>query len=614
MTEYDRGPGSQPWHPEDPLYGDPGWQGQQAGVGHDPYAQDPLGQQSYAQPQHGHQPYGAQQPGQQSYEQYPHQGHQGHQAQAAHGQQPQDPYGAGHPGQPYPEAYPQQGGPQQGHPQWQGGPAGHPEPQAQYGSGGWEPGYSGLDPTDPYAQPADPYTGGQPDYYATENAYPPPEPSYARHEGAAPTPPHGVHQAAEPALAGAPGVGLGAPAGGEAGLVGTEAPGTVLPEEPDEAADFPEEGDAGDGGREPRGKKPKRRNGMACLVVAVVLVGLTGGAGYYGYQFWQSHFGAPPDYSGEGTGQVTIEVPKGAVVADIGNILKREGVVKSTDAFIRAAGKDDRGRRIQPGSYTMRQHMSAEAAVTMMTDPASMNALVVSEGMRNTAVYAAIDKKLGLTKGTTAGVAKREAEKLGLPDWADDNPKIRDPLEGFLFPGRYSAAKDAKPAAVLREMVKNATTQYAKYDLAGKARELGLDSPLQLVTVASLVQAEGVTHDDFRKMAEVVYNRLKPNNPQTFGKLQFDSTYNYAKNQYKIDIPISEIKNYDHPYNTYFYRGLPPGPIGNPGDVALKAAQNPTHDGWYYFISLDGKTTKFTKNYADHKKLVNEFNKNQQGN
>jgi UPF0755 protein len=122
------------------------------------------------------------------------------------------------------------------------------------------------------------------------------------------------------------------------------------------------------------------------------------------------------------------------------------------------------------------------------------------------------------------------------------------------------------------------------------------------------VQAEGITHDDFRKMASVVYNRLKPTNDVTNQKLEFDSTYNYLKGQSKIDISVAEIRNYDDPYNTYFYKGLPPGPIGNPGEDALKAAVNPDGGAWMFFISIDGKKTDFTKTLADHEKLVQKFN------
>lgn len=237
--------------------------------------------------------------------------------------------------------------------------------------------------------------------------------------------------------------------------------------------------------------------------------------------------------------------------------------------------------------------------------------ITVTEGMRNSAVYAAIDKKLGQQEGTTAEIAKREVKNLGLPAWANNNPKLIDPLEGFLYPARYDLSKDSTPDSLLKQMVKNATDKYTELGLEGKAKELGLENPLQVVTVASLVNAEGKNHDDFRKMAEVVYNRLKKTNDVTNQKLQFDSTYNYVKNQSEINFNLKEAQAFDHPYNTHFVRGLPTGPINNPGLDALTATLNPDHGGWMFFVSVDGKTTTFTKTYEEHTKLANEFQERQ---
>ncbi|MGY0056922.1 endolytic transglycosylase MltG [Streptomyces sp. LZ34] len=594
MTDYGRGTGSQPWDPQDPLYGDQGWGGHQTATGHDPYAQEAYAQDPYAQDpyaQHGsyghdghsQDPYG--QGGHQQQEQYSQQGYgndgygQEGYGQEGYGQDyAQDPYAH----QQYPQGYPQQPQQPQQQPHWDGHDTGsypqqpqHPQqPQQPYGNGDWD---------GSHAAPAGPYGGGQsPQEPVAEQA------EQAKHDE--PDDDHPFFRDGD---------------GGDGILRGDR---DRRDERNDDDYDDADE-DEGRGGRERRNKPPKRRSGVACLFVTVVLVGVVGGGGYFAYQFWQSRFGPAPDYSGAGSGEVAVEIPEEASVTAMGNILKDKGVVKSTDAFIEAANANPKGGGIQPCSYTLRKQMSAAEAVKLMVDPASCNGLIVAEGMRNAQIYAAIDKKIGLKAGTTKNVALKEAKNLGLPDWADGNPKIKDPLEGFLYPSRYSAGKDTKPEDVLRKMVAQAKKSYAKYDLEGKSKELGLKSPLQLVTVASLVQAEGVTHDDFRKMAEVVYNRLEPGNTQTNGKLEFDSTYNYIKNQSKIDISLQEIKNYDNPYNTYFYRGLTPGPIGNPGEDALKAAMNPTDDGWYYFISLDGKTTKFTKTYAEHQKLVDQFNR-----
>ncbi|WP_069869781.1 endolytic transglycosylase MltG [Streptomyces malaysiensis] len=602
MTEYGRGPGSQPWHPEDPLYGDREWSGH-AVAGQDPYAQDPYARDAYGQGSHGQDPYGQGSHGQDPY------------GQGSYGQGPQgpDPYGQdpyGH--QQYPHGYPQD--PQQHQqPQWDGQDGGgYPHqghPQEYPGQGGPYPGhdgsYGGMDPHDPYGGQGAPYPGQ--DVYQGQQQAP-----------QAPMGPHGAHVPQQTQQM--PTV----PAEHQVPRQ-REAPEEQFIQAEDEedhpfftgggdGRDVDDEADDDEDGERTgkKGRPKKRRSGVACLFVTVVLVGAVGGGGYFAYDFWQTRFGPAPDYSGEGAGQIEVEVPSGSGNAEIGSILADKGVIKSSGAFVEAV--EDSGKFVQPGTYTLRKEMSGAAAVKLMLDPSSSNALIVTEGMRDATIYAAIDKKIGLKAGTTADVAKKEAKNLGLPSWANDNSKIKDPLEGFLYPSRYSVGKGAKPADVLRKMVAEASRNYGQQDLEGKAKELGLESPLQLISVASLVQAEGITHDDFRKMAEVVYNRLKPANPETYGKVEFDSTYNYIKNQSKIDIPISEIKQYNNPYNTYFYKGLPPGPIGNPGHDALKAAMNPTGDGWYYFISLNGKTSEFSKTYADHQKWVDKFNKQRKSN
>ncbi|MFF4479257.1 endolytic transglycosylase MltG [Streptomyces sp. NPDC021218] len=603
MTEYGRGPGSQPWHPEDPLYGDREWSGQPTVAGQDPYAQAPYAQEPYAQDPYAQDAYG-----------------QGPYGQGSYGQEPyaQDPYGH----QQYPHGYqqdPQQHQPQQHQqPQWDGQDPGYPHqrhPQEYPGQGVPYPpqdgSYGGMDPQDPYGSHSgsyptqDPYQGQQQSPQAPSGPRGPHVPPQTQQMPTVPAE-HQVPRQREapedpPARADDEDDHPFFTDGGGRG--------------PDDAADDDDDDDepGARGGKKGKGKQPKkRRSGVACLFVTVVLVGAVGGGGYYAYDFWQTRFGPAPDYSGDGTGRIEVEVPSGSGNAEIGSILADKGVVKSSGAFVKAV--EDSGKFVQPGTYSLRKEMSGAAAVKLMLDPTSSNALIVTEGMRDATIYAAIDKKVGVKAGTTAGIAKKEAKNLGLPSWADDNSKIKDPLEGFLYPSRYSVGKGAKPADVLRKMVAEANRNYGSQDLEGKAKELGLKSPLQLITVASLVQAEGVTHDDFRKMSEVIYNRLKPANPETYGKLEFDSTYNYIKNQSKIDIPINEIKQYNNPYNTYFYKGLPPGPIGNPGHDALKAAMNPTSDGWYYFISLDGKTSQFSKTYADHQKWVDKFNKQRTNN
>ncbi|MFF7975107.1 endolytic transglycosylase MltG [Streptomyces sp. NPDC007905] len=557
MTEYGRGPGSEPWHPEDPLYGDGGWEGQQAHVGHQSaYGGQPQ-QQYPQQPQYGDWTQ-EQQPGydQQQYQYYDEQGHQ-HQGQQYAGQDQQ-----------------------------------YTVPtQQQYHQGGWDAtGTHGhvpyaADPGDPYGQQPVAYGGEQPDFYGTEDAYPPPQPPGRRRPEPAPGPDPGADEEEHAFFAGGGG---------------------------DEDAE--DEAVSRSGRGERRGKKPvkskKRRTGCACMVVVLVFGGGLGTVGYFGYKFYQNRFGAAPDYAGDGINEtVTVEIPKGAGGWEIGRRLKAAGVVKSADAFVHAQGQNSKGDQIQAGAYLLKKEMSAASAVQLMLDPRSQSNVLVKPGERNAEVYQAIDKQLGIASGTTRKVAKGQYKTLGLPSWGRSISAVRDPLEGFLFPGTYPAAKGMKPDAILKQMVAQAKEKYAAYGLTTKARALGLDNAFQLVTVASLVQAEGKTHDDFRKMAEVVYNRLKPSNTETNQLLQFDSTYNYLKGTSNIHISEKEINSNRNPYNTYTNKGLPPGPIGNPGEDALRAALNPTHDGWIYFVATDGTTnTEFAKTYEEFKQLKDKFN------
>ncbi|MER5303869.1 endolytic transglycosylase MltG [Streptomyces lasiicapitis] len=601
MTEYGRGPGSEPWHPEDPLYGDGGWGGQQAD-GPSPYGGQ--GQYHPQQPHHGQQPHqpDPQQAHYQQQQHHPQQPHpqQPHPQQGQHPHQQQAPYGDWNTGQQQgydqQQAYDQQGYDQQGYAQ----------AQAQYGGGGqphdgnWDTGQHGHvpyggDPVDPYGgQPAG-YAEERPDYYGTPDAYPPPEPPGRRR----PTPEPESGSDWDP----------GPDQGEHAFFAGGG---------DDEDDDYDEPDGGGRGERRGRGgKKPKkRRSGCACLVVTLVFAGGLGGVGYFGYQFYQDRFGTAPDYSGDGIGTTaTVTIDKGAGGYDIGNKLKEAGIVKSVDAFVSAQGKNPEGQKIQAGVYTLKKQMSAASAVELMLSPKSRNNLIIPEGKRNVWVYNQIDERLQLKKGTTKDIAHKEWKKLGLPKWAVANmsSEAMDPLEGFLYPSSYPVAKGQKPADVLRKMVAEAAAKYDSMGVEAQAGQLGLDNPLQVVTVASLVQAEGKYKHDFEKVATVVYNRLKPGNTETYGLLDFDSTVNYLKGQSKLAIgSVDELRNLKDPYNTYKIKGLPPGPIGNPGEVAIKSALNPAKGNWYYFVSVSEDETLFAETNEEQNRNRKKYEKNLQ--
>ncbi|MFE4923519.1 endolytic transglycosylase MltG [Streptomyces sp. NPDC056661] len=601
MTEYGRGPGSEPWHPEDPLYGDQGWDGQQAAHGQSQYGP----QQSYPQD-----PYAQQQP-QQMYPQ-----HQQHQQYGA----PQDPYAQ--------DPYGQQQQPQQ-HDPYAHDPYGQQQqqqqqqpydpyaqqaaPQHQQYNGGWDTGQqaAAMPPYDGHAQAQDAYGNRQGGYgashdpYGTPEAYPPPQPPGRREAAPEQAPPRNPdwdpdepEEETHPFFTG----------------VDDDRDVRRPRDDDDEYDDDSRESRTGGAG-ERRGKgKKKSRNGCACLVVSLVLAGGLGGAGYFGYTYWQKQFGPAPDYSGQGSGSVEVEIPKLALGNEIGNILKEKGVVKSVDAFIAAQTENPKGKSIQAGVYVLKEHMSAAEAVKMMLDPKSQNLLIIPEGRTTRDVYKMVDTKLGLKAGTTKDVAKKNVGDLGLPDWADDDPAVDDRLEGFLFPAAYPVTKEMKPEAVLKKMVSRANQEYGKVDLESNAKKLGLKSPWQLITVASLVQAEGKYKHDFDKVARVVYNRLKPNNTETYGLLDFDSTVNYAKAQSTLDTgAVSNLRKFKDPYNTYYVHGLPPGPINNPGEAALHSAIKPTPGPWYYFVSVTADKTVFAVTNEEHERNRKKYEQEKSG-
>ncbi|WP_405818327.1 endolytic transglycosylase MltG [Streptomyces sp. NBC_00838] len=221
--------------------------------------------------------------------------------------------------------------------------------------------------------------------------------------------------------------------------------------------------------------------------------------------------------------------------------------------------------------------------------------LLVPEGRRATQVYASVDEVLDVAPGTTEKAAT--ATRLELPGAARRNP------EGYLFPATYPVEAGATPGGLLGYMVDTAQERFGADRVTAGARRNGV-SVYQTVTIASIVQAEADTPADMGRVARVVHNRLARDMP-----LQMDSTLNYALNRSTLDTTHSDTKTAS-PYNTYESRGLPPTPIGNPGEEAMNAAINPPRGDWLYFVTVAAGDTRFTADYAEHQRNVAEFNAN----
>jgi UPF0755 protein len=131
-------------------------------------------------------------------------------------------------------------------------------------------------------------------------------------------------------------------------------------------------------------------------------------------------------------------------------------------------------------------------------------------------------------------------------------------------------------------------------------------SESHIIIVASLIEAEGGKFSDYPKIAEVIYNRLNMGI-----KLQLDSTVEFALGKYAIQATDQQLQTKSL-YNTYLHTGLPPGPIDNPGQLAIEAALHPAHGKFLYFVTVDPlhRITKFTSSPTQFQQFENELAKN----
>ena len=333
------------------------------------------------------------------------------------------------------------------------------------------------------------------------------------------------------------------------------------------------------------------------LVLALVLGGAVLGGGW-AVDKVKSLVGDSADYSGPGSGRVVVQVRPGDTSAAIGQTLKAAGVVKSVAAFTDAARADSRSRGIQVGYYQLKKQMKATAALAVLLNPKNLvQALVtVPEGYRVKDVVKAVVKKTDITAAQLqAAVAKPAA--LGLPASAGGK------VEGYLFPATYSVFPGETAAELLKQMVAKTNEVTASLDLEAKAKALGFTAE-QILTVASILEYEGSRDQDYPKIARAIYNRLDKGMA-----LQSDATVAYANNLSGTVYTTAKQRQIDSPYNTYLNTGLPPGPIGSPGEKTIEAALNPTAGNWLYWVVVNLKTgeTRFSDTYAGHQRNVAVF-------
>jgi UPF0755 protein len=330
--------------------------------------------------------------------------------------------------------------------------------------------------------------------------------------------------------------------------------------------------------RRKRQRGRERRRSSVAFIVMILVFGLLAGGAWYGYGKVKGFLKAP-DYAGNGTGQAVIQVEEGDTATDIANTLFKADVVKSAKAFTNAAEQDAKAQTLQPGSYTLRKQMSAAAALKLMLDPASKSVkrFTVPEGLSSKQVLERISKQAAIPLAQLQ-TASKDAAALGLPEFAAGS------AEGFLFPDTYELQKGDTAASILKQMVARTLAVMEEDNFVAEATKRGL-TPREALIVASLVEGEGIP-EDFAKISRVVYNRLNEEMP-----LEFDSTTNYGRElaglPRKNRFTREELRDPKNAYRTHNKRGLPPGPIANPGKAAFDSSVAPAEGDWLFFVLID---------------------------
>jgi UPF0755 protein len=308
----------------------------------------------------------------------------------------------------------------------------------------------------------------------------------------------------------------------------------------------------------------------------------------------------PIDYEGSGHGEATVVIKSGDGGQAIAAALAEAGVTRTTEAFYKLLLVQDPQVVFFPGHYQLKQEMSAQAALEALQDPANKieASVLIKEGW---SVDQTID---ALVEGT--GLAREDYEAAVADPTAYGIAADAPSVEGYLFPARYSFDPGVDATSVINTLI---ARTFQSLDEAGVAA----DDRHRVLTIASLIQREaGSNPDDFYKVSRVIHNRIDEGM-----LLQFDSTshYGYAWNhgerlESSVFTSKAELED-DNPYNTYRHAGLPIGPIGAAGDLAIDAAMNPVAGDWLFFVTVNLETgeTKFTNTNAQHNEAVDELRK-----
>jgi len=345
-------------------------------------------------------------------------------------------------------------------------------------------------------------------------------------------------------------------------------------------------------------RRAHRRASVGVIVTLFILLGGLVGGGWWAWGQYgetvQSFFVTPeiPDFEGPGKEpEILITVEPGDIGEVVARKLYSEGVTASFESVYNILLADT-SIVFQPGTYRLLTEMSATGAIEALRDSSNRAEyrFTLREGIRLTDALDVIAEKTSLSR-EELDQAVADPTRYGV------DPPFGG-LEGYLFPATYTfdwgTSADTIIQRLVDEMVK-------RLESKGVAEE----DFHTVLTVASILEREARLEDDFYKVSRVIANRLAPGS--RVPKLQMDSTVTYWEETFDTVWTTDAARsNADNPYNTYYYDGLPVGPIALSGDLALDAALNPIEGPWLYFVTWNMATgeTLFSASLSEHERFI----------
>lgn len=374
-----------------------------------------------------------------------------------------------------------------------------------------------------------------------------------------------------------------------------------------------------EGAKPVKPKKEKKSHVKAFVISFLVFLALLSAGGYFGYQYVQSSL-QPVDASSKQ--YVTVGIPEGSNVQEIGTTLEKAGLVKHGLIFSFYA-KYKNYTDLKAGYYNLQKSMSTEDLLkelqkggTAEPQEPVLATLTIPEGYTLDQIAQAVGQLQGDFKESLTAeaflakvqdenfisqeVAKYPSLLESLPT-KDSGARYR--LEGYLFPATYSIKESTTVESLIDEMLAAMDKNLSPYYSTIKSKNLTVN---ELLTIASLVEKEGAKTEDRKLIAGVFYNRLNRDMP-----LQSNIAILYAQGKLGQNISLAEDvaidTNIDSPYNVYKNVGLMPGPVDSPSLDAIESSINQTKSDNLYFVAdvTDGKVY-YANNQEDHDRNVAE--------